>query len=292
MVKKTKGKMGWHGESKRHSEARMKGAMTQSKNSSGRFYTRKTPKRIQNRVVKKITPKNQWEDDTGFEAKWLNAFEKEHGKISNVIDGNPFGVSGGKILETEDGEEWTVFDSYEDAERTAVDYVESQLEEEPGMFNQDWLQTQIDTDALGETIGQEEYDYEYGEAESEWGDENPEKKKRIEELGKKRSQAFEDKTNIGWHSSKEGKEYLSLTGKRETFADERATERKERVEEDPLGWWDDATGEPIPKEWINSYLDVEEASKNAIGTDGVAHFLSSYDGKEVEENGKFMYRHN
>ena len=44
MVKKGSG---WHGESKRHSEVAKRGAISRAKNSSERFYTRKTHKRLQ-----------------------------------------------------------------------------------------------------------------------------------------------------------------------------------------------------------------------------------------------------
>ena len=40
-------------------------------------------------------------------------------------------------------------------------------------------------------------------------------------------------------------------------------------------------------------FDSEEAAENAIRTDGVAHFLASYDGEEIElDNGNVMYRVN
>jgi len=39
-----------------------------------------------------------------------------------------------------------------------------------------------------------------------------------------------------------------------------------------------------------SYIDEEAAAKDAIATDGVAHFLSTYDGEENESDGKILYR--
>ena len=43
----------------------------------------------------------------------------------------------------------------------------------------------------------------------------------------------------------------------------------------------------------NQLIDINKASKNAVDTDGIAHFLSAYDGKQIElSNGQVAYRVN
>ncbi len=43
----------------------------------------------------------------------------------------------------------------------------------------------------------------------------------------------------------------------------------------------------------NNLIDIESASESAVDTDGVAHFLSSYDGEQIDlSNGHVAYRTN
>jgi hypothetical protein len=43
----------------------------------------------------------------------------------------------------------------------------------------------------------------------------------------------------------------------------------------------------------NNLIDIQSASENAVYTDGIAHFLSSYDGEQIDlSNGHVAYRTN
>lgn len=42
----------------------------------------------------------------------------------------------------------------------------------------------------------------------------------------------------------------------------------------------------------NNLIDIESLAKWCVDMDGVAHFLASYDGEEIEENGYYIYRVN
>ena len=43
----------------------------------------------------------------------------------------------------------------------------------------------------------------------------------------------------------------------------------------------------------NNLIDIDKASESAVDTDGVAHFLSSYDGEQIDlSNGHVAYRTN
>jgi hypothetical protein len=43
----------------------------------------------------------------------------------------------------------------------------------------------------------------------------------------------------------------------------------------------------------NNLIDIEGASEDAVNMDGVAHFISSYDGEEIAlDNGSYAYRIN
>ena len=71
------------------------------------------------------------------------------------------------------------------------------------------------------------------------------------------------------------------------------TERE--IKDDPLGWYEDRFGS-IDMDRLPSFLslDIREAAEDAISTDGVAHFLASYDGDEMwlGRTGAVAYRVN
>ena len=80
-------------------------------------------------------------------------------------------------------------------------------------------------------------------------------------------------------AAKEG----ALERAREEWASNRADEIEAEVKDDALGYFKERYGwgpSDIPKNLL--YLDVAEAAADAVATDGAGHFLSGYDGNEVE----------
>lgn len=49
----------------------------------------------------------------------------------------------GNIYEFENGEEWLIFNSFDEAESACIDYVEDQLRTEPTLFDKDWLSNHL-----------------------------------------------------------------------------------------------------------------------------------------------------
>jgi hypothetical protein len=77
--------------------------------------------------------------------------------------------------------------------------------------------------------------------------------------------------------------------------DEAVEERTDEDLDDPMEYLEGIYGKgDALKEAIRiGRIDYDEASQDAVDTDGVAHFLASYDGDEVElPNGKVAYRTN
>src|SRR3990167_9352605 len=162
-----------------------------------------------------------------------------------------------------DGEEYIFIESEEIAEAIAIDQVKEDLEEDPGMFTQTWLQDFIyisDTD------------------------------KRLlcnDEEDNIREMITED-TNIEDYENEE--EYNNAI-------DEAVNTRLEEYRtslENPIEYFVNEMGmftiEDLMKQsWIN--INIDEAAKDAIKVDGWAHFLSRYDGEyETTENGIVYFR--
>jgi hypothetical protein len=164
-----------------------------------------------------------------------------------------------------DGEEWLVFDSYKDAEHEAEDRVRQDLENNPELFSKDWLSNHTyisDTDKR--IISQEESDNYVDNLDDD----------DIEEQVK-------------------GSE--SIEKKRESLRGERYDEIYAELKRDPEDYFVNQQGIYTHDEYVKQSfvsMDVDSATKDAIQTDGVAHFLSSYDGNETEKDGYYMYRVN
>ena len=162
-----------------------------------------------------------------------------------------------------DGEEYIFIESEEIAEGIAIEQIKEDLEEDPGLFTQTWLQDFIyisDTD------------------------------KRLlcnEEEDNLREMITED-TNIEDYENEE--EYNNAI-------DEVVNKRLEEYAislENPIEYFVNEQGiysvEDLMKQfWIN--INIDEAAKDAIKVDGWAHFLSRYDGEyETTENGIVYFR--
>ncbi len=166
--------------------------------------------------------------------------------------------------------EWMVFADYDDAEVEATEIVKNDLEDEPSIFNQDWLQnfTYIsDTDIRllageeSEAYADDMDDYEF----VEWANVEDDYES-AEELGDTRQmQKIVDEA-------------------REAYIEDRYGYIKDQLDRDPMGYFVDDMGyrEKDYFEMNFVQIDYDEAAESAIDTDGVAHFLDRYDGEEEE----------
>lgn len=192
--------------------------------------------------------------------------------------------SGNEFFAGNDMEEYRVFKSEDDAELTAEDEVREMLEDSPENFNQDFIINYIDggnffEDSLDETnrsyaedITSESHKkyancliaemVEYGlldedDAESDNADELAEE--RIEDLVNLMTQEQMNQGNNGFDY------FVNNFGQEKT----------------------------MQMVITNNLIDIFKASKDAVQTDGIGHFLSSYDGETLYlSDGYVAYRNN
>lgn len=194
--------------------------------------------------------------------KFLDDDGREDVGIREVRNGNTTQNEYGSTIEFTDGSEYYWFANSDDAEKSAFEYVKGMLEDEPEMFNQDWLQYQIDEKHLRDQLEPDERD-----RIEEDVDGSPEQYDLTDEDAENRTKAFEEKV--------------------EELLNERL--------DDPVQYLKDIYGEEDGLEEAMKIggIDESEAAKAALRDDGIAHFLAGYDGEEVElESGAVMYRHN
>ena len=182
-----------------------------------------------------------------------------------------------------DSAEYRVFETYAIAYNTAIEQVREDLEENPDYFNQDWLINWVDVDDTIENILEEYY------------------RSYADDI------AFEDDSRYNNRLIAEMVANGLMTEEEATSedADDIAEDNVDNlvdlyVEENMEGdkgvvWYISNFGQDDFRDLVidNNLIDISGASEDAVDTDGVAHFLSSYDGEEIElDNDVVAYRTN
>jgi hypothetical protein len=182
-----------------------------------------------------------------------------------------------------DSAEYRVFETYANAYNTALEQVREDLEENPDYFNQDWLFNWIDMDDTLENI-LDEYYRSYAEDIAN------------EDDSKYNSRLIAEMVESGLMTEDE-----ATSEDADNIAEDNIDNFVDLyVEENMQGdkgeeWYISNFGQDDFRNFIidNNLIDISGASEDAIDTDGVAHFLSSYDGEEIElDNDVVAYRTN
>ena len=229
-------------------------------------------------------PKRKY-NDGGEVEEWMNDALKELRdytnndslKIEDVYDDDYFLASDGS-------EEYLVFEDFDEAHEYAVEDVKSNLESNAEYFQRDWLMGHLEagnylrnvydewnmgyaTDIM--TEDDDKYPNRLIAEMVQWGimDSDEAKGSDAEEIANDRMEDFvnaltDDQINQG----NDGFDYyIDNFGEEEAF--------KMALE--------------------NNLIDIEGASEDAVSVDGVAHFISSYDGEEILlDGGSYAYRIN
>ena len=189
------------------------------------------------------------------------------------------------VFDTKNDEEWMLALSEDDAETMAEEQVREDLEDQPEIFDQDWLLGQIDEGKAEDffTSVYDEWNWSYvNDIESESDNEYP-NRLRGEMVNRDlitEKQAQDEEFDI------------------ETFKDDFVDEMtKDQIDEGTGGYthYESNFGEAEAKKLIldNNLIDLDEATENAIAVDGWQHFIARYDGKSIDlPNGMVIWREN
>lgn len=281
---------------------------------------------INARVLKIEAESNgEWDDKAIAE---LNAQEGLEVKLDGVISGyDGIRVSDGNI-------EFMLFKDSDEAERFAIAQVKNDLDSDPSMFSQDWLDeflTISDTDRR--IMAQEQADFYVDDLdddrvleEVDKKDERDELQERLDDLDSKMESYDEELeelqdeldgnpdrermneikeriSEINHERNVDDAERKKLNKELEVIVDEARETLKERIfnqwEEglkNPISFLVDDQGLYTREDLLKANfisIDTDEAAKDAVRVDGVAHFLATYDGDETElPSGAVAYRTN
>ena len=164
---------------------------------------------------------------------------------------------------TVDGIDYVIIQNEEESVRIATNQVKADLEDDPQLFNQTWLQDFI-------YIGECDKDIMVSEEEN-----------YIREM------VTEDSENEIFENEEDKKKWI------DEIVKEKLKEYEEGFE-DPINYFVNEQGmfsvaDLMTQSWIN--IDVEKAAEDAVQLDGWPHFLSHYDGEyEETENGLIIFR--
>lgn len=190
------------------------------------------------------------------EVKTLSSYNI--GKIES-IETNPNTANDSYLITNEDGEEFTVFENIETAESEARIQVRNTLEEEPELFNKDFLRQHIyvsDTDRR--IIADEEADA-YIEG---LDDDEIKEVAGIDDIEEAKEKLHEEVYDEWYEGLENPIEFL--------------VEDKGIYSEEDL----------MKQSFIQ--IDIEEATREAVNIDGFAHFINNYDDDYEETKGGFI----
>jgi hypothetical protein len=178
---------------------------------------------------------------------------------------------GNEFYATDENAEYRVFKTEDNAEETAIQQVREDLEENPDYFNQDWLMNYIDGDFFEVTLNDMNDSYVQdieSESDSKYAN------RLIAELVENGLMDEED-------AESDNAEELAIDLKYD-YVDLLTREKLEEGN-DGLDYFINNFGEQETFKMVldNKLIDIEEASQDAVQTDGIAHFLSSYDGETL-----------
>ena len=189
---------------------------------------------------------------------------EEDSGLSGFGEGSIYLVTEGRA------KEYNVAENYDQAYALAVEVVKQDLEQEPELFNKDFIERHINTDKLREELESDVVDH------------------RIEDL----TEMAENEKEDFWEEWKRAGLRLPKGEREPTGAEieELAQKQAESQLEDPMRYLEDIYGDEAAAKAIEiAGIDVDAAADDAVDTDGWEHFLARYDGNSHETASGLVY---
>jgi hypothetical protein len=248
------------------------------KTSKGSYIYPSSIKKVLNKSYDEGGEADEMEDWMNDAIRDLRAYtDNDDLKIENAYDDDYFVASDGS-------HEYLVFEDFDEAHEYAVDDVKRNLEENAEYFQRDWLMAHLDAGNFFRDVF-DEWNMSYA-TDIMTEDDNMYSNRLIGEM-----------VEWGIMDSDEAE-----SSDAEEIANDRISDFVNALTEDQINqgnngfdYYIDNFGEEEAFNIAlkNNLIDIDSASEDAVNIDGVAHFISSYDGEEIAlENGSYAYRTN
>jgi hypothetical protein len=229
---------------------------------------------IPNALIKSINKIEEEFAEGGEVSEWmeqaLESLIEETGnddlEITIVAD------NGNEFYATDDNIEYRVFKTEDDAEEKAIEGIREDMEESPENFNQDFLVGYIDgKDFFKETLDEMNYSYAEdiaSESDSKYAN------RLIAELVENGLMDEDDaqSDNAEELADNYKDDFVSL------MTDSQLDEGNNGLDYFISNFGEETTYKMVRE---NNLIDIDSASRDAVNSDGIAHFLSSYDGETL-----------
>ena len=187
----------------------------------------------------------------------------------------------GTVYQVEWGvEEYHVAKNHDQAYALAVEVVKQDLEQEPELFNKDFIERHINTDKLREELRGDALNARIDDL-IDSGERDP------DEFWKDWEREGLDLPEDAYEDEDEESDPRSPTQRE---AEELAEKQVDVELEDPMRYLEDIYGDEAAAKAIEiAGIDVDAAADDAVDTDGWEHFLARYDGKSHETDSGLVY---
>ena len=182
----------------------------------------------------------------------------------------------GTVYQVEWGvEEYHVAKNHDQAYALAVEVVKQDLEQEPELFNKDFIESHIDKDKLRDALKHDVIDMAIEDLTDE-AERNPER-------------FWRDYAREGFETPEENEDG-ELPEPTSSEIEELAEKRADDQLEDPMGYLFEIYGDDVSAKAIEiAGIDIDAAADDAVDTDGWEHFLARYDGNSHETDSGLVY---
>lgn len=175
------------------------------------------------------------------------------------------------------GSSWMIFESNDAAESVAINQVEDDIDNEPGLFNRDFLERFINIERLKSNLQSDAEDSIRDSQSYEWGDAES-KRDGLIAAHRLDDTDFQD----------ENGDWLEITPELEAVIDQAfedyISDLAEEQVDDPIEYLTDMMGRDEAVKWAIASvgIDKDEAAAAAVREDGWQHYLARYDGNSYD----------
>ncbi len=179
-------------------------------------------------------------------------------------------ISGGRT-----GKEWHVVRDHDQMEELALEVVKQDLEQEPEIFNKDFIEQHINTDRLRRDLHSDVVDSLMDS---------------LNDMASRHPDDFWDEYEREGFAAPEEDEEGERREPDDSEIEELAEKQAEEQLSDPMRYLEDIYGDEAAAKAIEiAGFDIDAAAQDAVDTDGAEHFLARYDGNSHETDGGLVY---